>query len=158
MIKLMGYDLHSSFGQNGEPPHYASPLFQSLDKMDITTRNEEYQKLGEEIHEPNESCTKRKKVKMDHIIDESLLYTMSFNDTFFDPVRWEVTGIPFPGFKRIDMKKFAQSIRFVIYEVDEENHQRRTVKTVKNGNSRSVSRGAHTKRNILTWFQIHTFQ
>lgn len=155
MIKFLGFDLHSSFGQNGELPHFATPLFQAIDKIAVTAHNEKMPQLGEVIYESNESIMERRKFKMSHTIDESLIYTMGFNDTFFDPVRWEVTGIPFPGFKRIEMKKVAKAIRLMIYEVAEENHKQHPAK---NGNVRSVAHGAHTKRNAITWFQVHTHE
>mmetsp|Transcript_12655 Transcript_12655/g.26273 ORF Transcript_12655/g.26273 Transcript_12655/m.26273 type:complete len:104 (-) Transcript_12655:87-398(-) len=92
----------------------------------------------------------RRRFQANHTFDSSLMYTMSFNDTFFDPVQWQVTGIPL--LKPIDMTKFTNNIRFVIYEVEEEDNK---AIMLRDGNARAVVHGTHTKRNILMWFQLH---
>ena len=75
---------------------------------------------------------------------------MSFNDTFFDPSSWTVTNIPI--FKSVDMSKFANSLRLVLYEVDEEDYKQIRERS---GNVRALSKGKHTKRNIAMFVQMH---
>lgn len=151
LIQFFGYDLHKSLGEKGEIPHFASPAFQAFDKF-VTTNSSQIHppKLGQEIEESYDSCIKRRRLEKDHIIDTSLTYTMSFNDTFFDPAGWSVTGIPL--FKNIDVSKFANSLRLVLYEVEEEDN--RQIKN-REGDVRAMVKGKHTKRNIAMWMQMH---
>eukprot|EP00591_Stephanopyxis_turris_P012488 CAMPEP_0195520772 /NCGR_PEP_ID=MMETSP0794_2-20130614/17536_1 /TAXON_ID=515487 /ORGANISM="Stephanopyxis turris, Strain CCMP 815" /LENGTH=315 /DNA_ID=CAMNT_0040650193 /DNA_START=243 /DNA_END=1190 /DNA_ORIENTATION=+ len=151
LIKVMGYNLlHHSFGEKGDLPHFATPAYQAFDKFIVRKSNQTSPELGKPIDESHESSVKRRKFESGHIIDTSSLYTMSFNDTFFDPVTWQVKGIPL--FKPIDIKKFTNNIRFVIYEVEEEDHK---PLSARDGNVRAVAHGTHTKRNIVMWFQLH---
>lgn len=149
LIKFFGYHLHNSFGEKGDLPHFASPAYQAFDKFIHCKPNQTSPKLGQYISEPHDSCMKRRKFEAHHTFDTSRIYTMSFNDTFFDPVKWHVTGVPL--FKRIDISKFAKKIRLVVYEVHEEDNK---LKLVQNGDARALARGIHTKRNVVMWLQL----
>jgi len=152
LIKFMGYSLlHNSVGEKGDRPHFATPAFQALDKFVASKADQPSPVLGHYIYEPFESALQRRKFQSEHTVDTSLLYTMSFNDTFFDPVRWRVTGVPL--LRPVDMSRFTNNIRFVIYEVEEENHK--PVAIPKNGDLKAVAHGTHTKKNHVMWFQLH---
>jgi len=151
LIQFFGYTLHKSLGEKGEMPHFASPAFQAFDKFVATNTSEiDAPILGQEIQESYESCILRRKLEKEHTIDTSLLYTMSFNDTFFDPAMWSATGIPL--FKNIDVSKFSSSLRLVLYEVEEEDN---IAIKVKNGNAKTVVKGKHSKRKVAMWMQMH---
>jgi len=151
LIRFMGYNmLHNSFGEKGDRPHFGTPALQAFDKFVTSRTNETAPKLGQLIEESYHSAMMRRKFETGHTFDPSLLYTMSFNDTFFDPIKWQVTGIPL--LNPIDMSKFADNIRFIIYEVEEEDHRSLNLP---NGDARAVVHGTHTKRNIAMWFQMH---
>lgn len=152
LIKFMGYNLlHNSFGEKGDRPHFATPAFQAFDKFIASKPDQPPPVLGRYIHEPYESAMGRRKFQSDHTIDTTLLYTMSFNDTFFDPVQWQVTGVPL--LRPVDMSRFTNNIRFAIWEVEEENHK--PVASPKNGDLKAVAHGMHTKKNHVMWFQLH---
>lgn len=172
VIRFFGYDgLHSTFGEKGDLPHFGINLFQGMDKFVPTSvfdndnnnnnnsTDEEAPltpappKLGEYVEESHDSIMRRRRLKVQHTIDPALLYTMSFNDTFFDPVRWEISGIPI--LNKIDLSKYVNHVRCIIYEVEEENHKRIPEK---NGDATAVVKGVHTKRNTIMWFELRNLK
>eukprot|EP00560_Eucampia_antarctica_P004684 CAMPEP_0197836682 /NCGR_PEP_ID=MMETSP1437-20131217/29713_1 /TAXON_ID=49252 ORGANISM="Eucampia antarctica, Strain CCMP1452" /NCGR_SAMPLE_ID=MMETSP1437 /ASSEMBLY_ACC=CAM_ASM_001096 /LENGTH=337 /DNA_ID=CAMNT_0043443055 /DNA_START=135 /DNA_END=1148 /DNA_ORIENTATION=- len=150
-IKSWGYKyLHLSYGGNGETPHLSTPAFQALDRLVITEEGQQPPPLGHPIPESYDETIIRKKFQFQHLIDTSFTYTMSFNNSFVNPVDWKVYGVPFV--KSVDLS-FTDTLRLCIHEVVEENEQ--PLQSLTQGNIQSMAQGRHTKRNIAMWIQLH---
>ena len=119
-IKSWGYEwIHMSYGggKGGDTPHLSSPAFQAFDRIVITPDGSTPPPLGYAIPECGEDVSRRKSFQFNHTIDTCCTYTMSFNHTYVDVVKWRVCGIPVVK----SFKLFVDDLRLVVYEIDEDD-------------------------------------
>lgn len=127
------------------PQMISSPAFQAFDRIVITSDEETPPHLGYAIPELEEDAFNRKNFKFDHKISTDQTYTMSFNHTYVDLLRWKVNGIPVVNSFHFG---FTDSMRLIMYEVDE--HEEDT-----DGHVQALSSSAiHKKRDVVFWIKF----
>ncbi len=119
-IRSWGYKwVHFNFKKDNDTPQIiSSPAFQAFDRIAITPDGEKPPKLGYAIPESEEISKNRKNFNFDHKICTESTYTMSFNHTYVDILKWKVSGIPVVNSFHFT---FTDSFRLIMYEVDDEN-------------------------------------
>lgn len=151
-MKKWGYKwIHLSLGEdNVHVPLISSPAFQAFDRLVITpmTHTKEDVKLpplGYTIPD-NKNSKKMKAFKFDHKICTENIYTMSFNHSYFDIVRWRMTDIPMV--KTFSLN-FTRSLRLTMYEIDD------GANLDTDGHVEAIATSKHhVKRNVMFWIKF----
>jgi len=156
-IKSWGYEgIHLSYGGEGEYPHIALPAFQAFGKVVVTRKFESPPKLGTPIPEAVDFQHKRKRSEWDHTIDPECIYTLSFNNTYFSPLKWCFNGIPLIG--RLDLSRFCDKIRISIYELKYQTQKETPSVCSTQGCIRAVAAGRHVKREHMVWCELQVLK
>lgn len=150
LMKTMGHkDIHISFGGGGgdDIPHLSAPAFHSFDRVVITKEGEIPPTLGQHLpRQPSDVQRRKNFFKMNHIIDTNCIYTFSVKNRRFNPLSWNVVGVPI--IRSFSVSKFANSVRLALYEILEENNL--PVKDT-GGNVTVLARQKHSKTKTFMW-------
>ncbi|GMI14755.1 hypothetical protein TrVE_jg7321 [Triparma verrucosa] len=154
-IKIWGYDgLDLDYGSETVIPHLSCPIYQTADRIHVSSEDAVVPKLGEPIQEDGEETRARREMKESRTLsywEEGKTITFSFNHTYFDIENWRVSGIPLVG--TFDVNSFTSKLRLAIYELEDDND----VEEVEKGwpvLKVSKAKHRHKKKNYLAWFML----